>query len=493
MSQRQDGEADRGGSSPPPGQGSPEQAGIAIGIGERASVRDVRVAQGNIFIRTFLLFGGPLPVVAAVLSVSLVGALVAAGVWLVGQPARMRGDFNIAIAEFHEIQGGVDRNTDLSASITRRLCDYLETELQGFDLQVQVEKRNMPYIEDPAQAEELASRIGAHLVIYGTIVRLGDQVSLQPMFYVVPEIRGAKGRAAGIAGDVDEITSAHAMDFPLGFDPGQPEGIVSAVQSRASIISYFIQGLVWMTERKPELARACFGMAIDGAGQLDTFEGMEVLYLFSAVSGYQAGAYTAANADLDRAFEVAPGYGRAQIARANVYYHVAVEGFEELDGCLVPELDGETAALCASARKEDAWWYLVARAHEGYLQAAQAEPAPHEYRFCLAEKGWIGSGNVKLLLAQREPGLAWYYEQALEDYQRVVDSYLDTAAPARAAKGDRAAQAYWGIGVISERLDREADAVEAFRDCVQVAHYDEEVREECQSYLDQLLTPQESP
>jgi hypothetical protein len=98
----------------------------------------------------------------------------------------MNGDFNIAISRFGEITNDGIKSTALSTKISNSLLNYLDTEFEAsnFDLEVDVSNKNMPLILEDADAENLASRTGATVVIYGNIYVQDGEAKLSPRFYV---------------------------------------------------------------------------------------------------------------------------------------------------------------------------------------------------------------------------------------------------------------------------------------------------------------------
>jgi tetratricopeptide (TPR) repeat protein len=444
-----------------------------------AFLHRVRIAGGDIveYVTRVVIFSDPVQVIAALAYVTLVAGLAGSIYWLWQQPSPLRGDFNIAVAEFYEIQDGELQKTDDSARIGLKLFNFLEGEYKrtDFGLDVKVGHSHMRDVYGDSDAARLARRVNADLVIFGTLFRREDgQIELQPRFFVVSQVQRQAGGQAEIRRDVDEVLGAHPFTLTL------TDEIESSLETRAAVLSSFTQGLIRLHSEQPWPARALFDDAIQKARDLGDWQGLPVLDLFAAVASRQVGDYPAALAYLDEATRLDPGYGRAGIARGNVYFGQA------MDGCQASGLDDRATAHCQAGREDTAIWYLMTdQALHAYEQVAQTGREP--YSAYLQEKGWLGVGNVYLWAAQNhDPG---FYDRAAAAYQQVTASYERTPDQ---AKRNLAAYAYRYLGVARERQGRLAEAQEAYRQCVQVARYDEEVKQQCQEYLDNLQT-QERP
>ena len=87
-----------------------------------------------------------------------VGVVLSFIVWRVRQPAKMTGDFNIAVAKFGEVQGSENAEmiaSDRAANISNVLFNFLgrEYDASGMGLDVQVAHKNMPLVIGSKDAE----------------------------------------------------------------------------------------------------------------------------------------------------------------------------------------------------------------------------------------------------------------------------------------------------------------------------------------------------
>ena len=120
------------------------------------------------------------------LLIALVG-LGGGGYWYAIQPKEMGGDFNIAIAQFGEIQpNGNIKPSAQAEKISSALFNFLDSEYRttGLGFTVEISHKNMPLILEEAQAEELAQKVKADIVIFGNVFIQGDQAEFSPRFYV---------------------------------------------------------------------------------------------------------------------------------------------------------------------------------------------------------------------------------------------------------------------------------------------------------------------
>jgi tetratricopeptide (TPR) repeat protein len=416
---------------------------------------------------------------AVVLLLYLLSALslAAAIVWLSTQPWPMGGDFNVAIAEFREILPDSSRaRTGTSAWVGQSLLDFLDGEYKraGFGLEVQVDNRHMGDVTNLIEAEALARRVGADLVVFGTLTSQDGQVTFRPSFYVVPEVERYRGGTALIKRDVDELLGAHDFSVTLTDD------VETTLESRAAVLASFAQGLVHLHNDRDRLARVAFEDAIDEAAALDDFQGSQVLYLFAAVASYKLEDFETALDHLDAAEALDANYGRAQVARGNIYF------IQAQAGCGSSGLDEIATAYCDADDQAAVRDYLLYRAREIYNGVAQDCEQPYGAHLC--EKAWLNMGHIDLQLAQEDtPAL---YERAANDYQQAASIAQELAGDdAR----DLAARAYRGLGQARQRQGLLEEAIDAYGRCERLAVYDTATADECRASRDQAQAWQKGP
>src|SRR5258706_886867 len=101
---------------------------------------------------------------------------IAGSYWYSKQPKKMTGSYNIAIAQFGEIQANGVNSSSTAEKISSTLFNFLDSEYRasGLGLTVQVEHENIPLINEDSQAEKLAKQINANIVIYGNVSIQGN-------------------------------------------------------------------------------------------------------------------------------------------------------------------------------------------------------------------------------------------------------------------------------------------------------------------------------
>lgn len=319
-----------------------------------------------------------------------VAALIASLVWLSQQPQTMSGEFNIAVAEF--VQQATDAQSDIGPRVTRQLTTMLSQEYETGDLEnVAVSSENMPPVTGPEEARDLAERVNAAVIIYGTAEVIGNDARVTPRFYVNDSFRS----------DVGEMNGEHGLDEALSFavpDLINQEPPTEEIRQRAAILIDFTTALVYLSTNHLETARRAIETAKDRAETFDNLHGKEVLYLFASHIARLQGQeeHDDAVEYVNKALETNPNYGRAYIALGNIYY-------------------------------DRGNYYLAQREYTHALRLTD-----QDYRAFISEKANFGLGNIYLsqLLAvgdnpapQSEGEVAELAETGLVYYQKVIDAY----------------------------------------------------------------------
>jgi tetratricopeptide (TPR) repeat protein len=345
------------------------------------------------------------------------------------KPARMTGDFNIAVAQFGEVTDEGIVSSALATQISKLLFDYLDSEYKAtdFGLNVQVAHKKIGILTEDREAEQLAYDIDADVVIYGSIYVTGDEAMLSPKFYVAEQP------------DALELTGQHQLAFPIQFEIsslGFQDQVNAELRSRASILVHFTQGLVYRSADRLDAASDSFQEAIDEAERYGPFDGKETLYLFAAETTRLQKDFGGAAEYLDRALSLNPEYARAYIARGNIYYDQALQ-----------------------ASHDDT---MLGQALTEYKRALEArDHAPGAY---IREKANSSMGNVYAVLAQKanDPKLyaqaIYYYDQVVSEYEQIKNERIRGIA----------AIAYFGLGAVYERQEDYAQAVTAYQQCIEI-------------------------
>jgi len=321
------------------------------------------------------------------------------------KPARMTGDFNIAVAQFAEVTDEGIVSSALATHISKLLFDFLDSEYKptDFGLDLQVAHKKIGILTEGREAEQLAYDIGADLVIYGSVFVIGDEAILSPKFYVADQP------------DTGELTGQNRLALPIKFDTSSldfEDEVNTKLRSRSAILVSSTEGLVYLSAGDLDEALHCFREAIREAESYDPFDGQEVLYLLAAVTNRLQENFEQATEYLDRALSLNPEYAKAYIARGNIYYDQALPSWDQA------KLD---------------------KALSEYERALEAQD--HPAGAYIREKVNTSLGNIYVIQAQQtnDPEL---FAQAIYHYDQVVAKYEKT-------KNDRirglAATAYFGL------------------------------------------------
>jgi tetratricopeptide (TPR) repeat protein len=260
--------------------------------------------------------------------------------WL--HPSQMNAAFNIAVAEFGAIDqhGGV-HGLPFGATLSKAVYDKLMAEYQGHYPELMGKKDGVLIWEDslgraaknvhfgvitgatPAararQAERLAKRINANLVIYGYLEPNStgaDELTLE--FYVAGET---------VRGEPDAISGRHLLGQGVLVPIDAKKEAMSAalwlsdgpLAARSQLIFWLTLGLTYETLNQPEKALALFENAKEVL-KLDPKDGAALLEYFIGREAFWLRRYDTAIAALERSQSLDPTYANAGITLANVYY-----------------------------------------------------------------------------------------------------------------------------------------------------------------------------
>lgn len=411
--------------------------------------------------RQFFLFRDVKQLAIVLSLVVVVSSVAGYGYWQSKQPRVMTGGFNIAVADFgQETSGGVERS-ELAETLSGALFRYLESEFSNVDfgLDVQIDHGNMGLVVEKEDAENLANRIKADVIIYGTVTSAGGVAELDPTFWVREKP------------DTEELTGQNRLGQPIAFAGILPvlsgAEVNKALQTRAAALLSFTKGLVFLDSKEPDRALDEFagtlqemndlGYCRQGAEAASAGEGCEVVHVFLGTAHTILKQYAAAEQEFNTALALNPDYARAYNGLGKVNYDRAIANNFDVGG-----LD---AAL-------------------GYYeQALAAKDAPASS--LSVEKAKYNLGNVYVVRAQQTQDQA-SFDRAIELYQEVIDAYdkrRGTALEARMRV--LAANAYFGLGVAYERQFLIDEAIAAYRQCIELAA-DDELKQRAQQQIESI-------
>ncbi len=359
------------------------------------------------------------------------------------EPARMTGDFNIAIAQFGEVTNQGIALSARATQISQVLFDFLDSEYKATDLglEIQVAHKNIGIITEDREAEQLVNDIGADVLIYGTVFIDGDSATLSPRFFIANRP------------DIQELTGQHRLALPITFTVSElafQDKINAELRSRASILVLMTEGLTFLSAKDFAKGLRCFQQAIHEAEKHGRFDGQEVLYLLAATASHLNQNPKEADEYIDKSLSLNPEYARAYIARGNIYYTQALEmSFDEI--------------LLNEALSE---YQRAKRAIE-----AQDQP-PGAY---IREKVNISLGNIYVVQAQKTRDIELFSE-AIDAYSQVVAEYEKVRCKEIWCKlgiyreqsplKEFASIAYFGLGAAYERQESYYQAENAYKQCI---------------------------
>ena len=319
---------------------------ISAQIGEDA--RNIVVGKNVIQI-------GTLQVPFYLAAIIAAGVLIIAGIalfnalWPLLQPvARMSGQFNIAVAQFSEIDtNGREHQTDNGLTLSRWVYDALKTEyatnpaLGGLgSVEIWHDSPGIPgkntelgivagdtAAERATAAGELANKVGAHMVIYG-VVNAADPSGVALEFYIAPELQPETSAIIG------QYQLGAPIPIQLPFDTSGPLGNLAVgtnLQTRTTALFYLTAGLTLDLLGRSQAALEILQEAETKLTNWQDGDGKEILYFFIAREAlflarqkvdqepeFQALTQAAEEA-ARRALAIQPAYVRAQVVLGGVY------------------------------------------------------------------------------------------------------------------------------------------------------------------------------
>ena len=308
-------------------RGRPPGDMIAASVGD--GNQGVAVGKNIVQIGTLVI-----PVIPVVAGLALLVAGAGAFVYFSLVPAQMTGLFNVAVAEFGQVDasGQVHHSPD-GERLSKWIYDGLQDELRGLppELQVQAWHDSMDWRqkrvkigiirgktpeERTTDAASVAKAINARIVIYGNLAVSQQPTGFVPEFYV-----------AQFSGEADEIVGRHQLGelipIPLPIDWTDPVRVLSLnpdLKTRTKALTLFTVGLFYDLAGQSAKALAVFMQAIDQLNESDLEQGKEILYLFIGRTAFQLKRYDDALQAFTTALKINPDYARAHLGLGNVHY-----------------------------------------------------------------------------------------------------------------------------------------------------------------------------
>ena len=347
----------------------------------RDKITNVTLGRNVIQIGTLVMPTVPVVVGALLLTAGLIFiGLSVAGTFAAPGPKMMQGSFNVAVAQFGQQD---ERGQILASEDGRRLSkivfDALKEQIRDFEdatirSAVQIWHDDLPLSEmgtdiglvaDETAAAQLADRIQADMVIYGTLDR---QNGFTPKFYVSPQVKGEIDSA---------VTGRHELGSePIHLDPSARLAVSTDLATRTGALFYLSMGLTYDVFGRAEEALAVYRRAeAQLTGWREKKEGKEVLYFFlgqaALFASQRANAQDAPGLEQEaqQAFQNALNsnaeYARARVGLGSVYFLQAQRtqpksSLIEATDVLTKTFDEYTQALTLAQRTSDKQAELLA-------------------------------------------------------------------------------------------------------------------------------------
>ena len=344
------------------------------------------------------------------LAISFIAIILAIGgyyLWTELFPAKMTGDFRVAVADFALTENSTEKGSviELSQGVYQKLDQSL-SEIDK-DLVVTVWspdkvgkiEGNTPE-ERALSAEKIAHKIGADVVVYGLIDTSQPIWKITPEFYVVSDNFY----------EAEEITGHYQIGNTFNLE-GQDSikrriELSTKYEARAQVISRITIGLAYFALRNYHTSLTMFQSAEDISGLVDNQED-KVLHLLAGNAAMKANEFDIAISELNKSLSIDPNYARPLITLGSVYYLQSLEPFEK------------------TKKTDDIDLGLLDKAIEQYKQALSKDS--QQDLSDIPTKAHFGLGQCYLL--QSYSGMDKSLKDAVDQFNIVIVNYADGKNP----------------------------------------------------------------
>lgn len=350
----------------------------------------------------------------------------------------MTGEFRIAIASFAENDSALPKNIGYTVAdgMNMRLADDLKeitvgpkVEIWGPD-KVGIIKGKTPE-ERARNAEKLAKRIQAYMLIYGVIEKNPNGMLVIPEFYL--DTQGFH-EGSEVIGQY-ELGSSFAL--PGSNNPAWAYEFDQQMQTRSDIISSLAIGLSYFAIHDYEKSLEVLKSIETIEGWNDN-QGKEVLYALIGFSAGKASKYDEAEVALEKAIKINPDYSRPYIGIANLNYIRALSPFEKSKK--IEDVDFKLLDSCFD------YLNLAMKASEK-PPLAEVETKIH---FSRGQCYWL-----KTYTGQLDD-----FSLAIKEFEQVIINYGDGDNP---RIYELAAESHARLGLIYQLTDNLSKAVEEYQ------------------------------
>ena len=350
----------------------------------------------------------------------------------------MTGEFRIAIATFDENGRGLPDNIGFQVAdgIYLRLSDELQeitvgpkVEIWGPEIVGTIKGKTSEIRTE--NAEKLAERINAYMVIYGSVEDTSDGMIVNPEFFL-----DTQGFHEG-----SEVIGQYRLGSPFSLpgrnNPAWQFDFDRQMQTRSDIISSIAVGLSYLSVYEYESALESLE-EVEAIDEWKDSQGKEILYTLIGFTAGKAGDYELTKSSHERAIDINPDYSRPYIGLANLYYILAVQPFEESK--IVEDVDQSLLNKCFE-----------------YLNLAVGAP----------EKPPLAEVDTKIYFSRGQcywlktyTGQLPDFSLAINEFQNVLNAYNDGENP---RVRELAAESYARLGLISNLLNDLTRAVDYYQ------------------------------
>lgn len=339
-------------------------------------------------------------------------------------PTPMIGDVNIVVAEFGSLSAdgrltSSDVARDLAQSFFESLSDELGSlrsgELAG--IQIRVRPPNIPHLtgstrlDRASEADKLALRINADLVVYGVIQLDKGVTKFAPEFY----LSGRKLPGAEELAGQYEFGSVLEGPADLERNPVARKEVRDRLVARTRALAQFMVGLGYYTMERFDEAANHFQAA---ERTWDDCQCKEVLQIFLGDTAGKRGDLAAAETYYQAALRSNPDLARARFGVAETTFH-------------------RSRADCEASNVDVAGLYVALSDYQRTLAAADQSAYP-----TLSSKVALGLGRTYLCLSQALVADEW--SRAEGELRKVIANFDGGNAGAR----ELAAEAHAGLGLV---------------------------------------------
>ena len=388
-------------------------------------------------------------------------------------PGFMKGEFNIALAEFSLFNTGGTITKEIGEAVSQqiflRVQEGLSEASKEKDIVFEVWGPNQvgrvtgDTPESRAEiAEKIAANIGADLLIYGIISDNGSQQTILPEMYVserlfstIPEFLGQQpmGNAIVLVGGSGDLQSRVNANRAIG--------------ERIKVISVVSVGLSMFNLGDYETAYSLFTLA-EQSGGWQAEKGEESLYLMLGNTAGRLEHLSEAEGFFEQALEINPEYARAHIGLGETYFRRSfgippVKTFDEVN---VEELDlaEKEFRYAVSTKDQPATADIISKANFGFGRLALTRfqisddqkqlQAAENYFSEVIKAGEAGNTRISEIVAQSHGHLGTIDlikgdpEAAKQQFEIAVST--SKYPPTKAAFFDRLGDVYSQMGSYQE-------------------------------------------